>query len=156
MNQALLNRMRSMSEADLYAALYTDALTGVNNRRAFDAAEFGVVAIVDLDSLKYMNDELGHAVGDDCLKRIAKIMSEVFGAHNVYRLGGDEFAVIALSEGHINTGMQWARSLFSAFSYGVGKTLPEADDQLKADKLERELCGYRSPRGECPPELRRA
>jgi diguanylate cyclase len=86
----------------------TDALTGLGNRRAFDAAAEHAVALhglwrqpvslvmFDVDGLKAMNDTHGHAAGDDGLRGVAGRLSRVFLRRTdvVARVGGDEFAVV--------------------------------------------------------------
>lgn len=85
----------------------TDPLTGIANRRAFEDAlarchaEFArvrqpfVLAYVDVDRFKKLNDTRGHAVGDRALKRIAKTLgSGVRRSDLIARIGGDEFAVL--------------------------------------------------------------
>ncbi len=82
-----------------------DALTGLSNRSAFDEAlarldERGPhpvgVLMVDLDGLKRVNDERGHAAGDALLRRMAQVLRATFRASDVVaRIGGDEFAVLA-------------------------------------------------------------
>ncbi|MGW0204763.1 diguanylate cyclase domain-containing protein [Streptomyces sp. NPDC003233] len=90
---------------------YTDALTGLANRRAVDVrleeaverhrTEGVVVSLVvcDLNGLKRVNDTLGHAVGDRLLERFGSVLSlcgaMVPGAL-VARLGGDEFCLLAV------------------------------------------------------------
>jgi diguanylate cyclase len=83
-----------------------DALTGLPNRRhlmssleAFLSArpsdERLAVVAVDLDRFKPVNDLYGHAVGDELLIRIAKLLSETVGDEGfVARLGGDEFVMV--------------------------------------------------------------
>lgn len=81
-----------------------DTLTGLANRNAFEAAlavleahgphPVGVV-MVDLDDLKRVNDERGHAAGDELLKRAAALLRATFRTSDVVaRIGGDEFAVL--------------------------------------------------------------
>lgn len=84
-----------------------DPLTGLANRSLFmdrlrravlqaqrTAAAVGVL-IVDMDGLKRINDEHGHAAGDMALVTFAKLLSSVAReADTVARLGGDEFGVI--------------------------------------------------------------
>ncbi len=82
-----------------------DALTGLPNRvlfaRSLEAtlrqAGPGVgtcVLFCDLDSFKRVNDELGHAAGDELLRQVAqRIRTQVRGGDVVARLSGDEFAV---------------------------------------------------------------
>lgn len=86
----------------------TDALTGISNRRSFDAAlarEWDrcarsrsnlAVLMIDVDHFKKFNDSYGHIEGDVCLKRVAQaIRTEVQRPSDVCaRYGGEEFAVI--------------------------------------------------------------
>lgn len=82
----------------------TDALTGLANRRSFDAAlrrEFSrgqpmSVIMIDIDNFKGFNDNLGHQAGDACLKRVAKVIARVTEntAALAARYGGEEFGVI--------------------------------------------------------------
>ena len=86
---------------------FVDPLTGVANRRAYDGRiklEFErwkrnreplVLAVLDIDRFKGINDEYGHAVGDKVLRTISQLVdkkvrdSDFFG-----RVGGEEFAII--------------------------------------------------------------
>ncbi len=82
-----------------------DALTHLANRRAFDrmAGQWlngngapVMLAIVDLDNLKTLNDTGGHALGDTALKRVATALRACVRAKDlVARLGGDEFGILA-------------------------------------------------------------
>ncbi|MBQ7943327.1 MAG: diguanylate cyclase [Lachnospiraceae bacterium] len=82
---------------------YTDALTGLSNRRKcediFDELEmseqvYGILAF-DLNNLKLTNDTLGHDTGDILLMKFAEVLQVVFGdAGTICRMGGDEFIVI--------------------------------------------------------------
>ena len=85
----------------------TDSLTGLPNRRAFEAdlearcagphPDEGSMFVMslDLDGLKRVNDTQGHAAGDHLLTTFARCAAQAFRPlGNVYRLGGDEFAVI--------------------------------------------------------------
>jgi diguanylate cyclase (GGDEF)-like protein len=84
-----------------------DALTGLKNRRHFDAelgAELarsrrygvaGAVLMLDLDRFKQVNDSLGHAAGDRVIAEVAEILRDRARETDVLaRLGGDEFALI--------------------------------------------------------------
>lgn len=83
-----------------------DALTGLNNRRAFTTImkttqgklsmkNVAHVAMIDLDRFKPVNDLRGHAVGDAVLANVADRLRQAVGLDaRVARLGGDEFAVL--------------------------------------------------------------
>ncbi len=79
-----------------------DPLTGLQNRRAFvdlmtDQTRDGkslVLAFIDLDRFKPLNDQYGHSVGDEVLKQISKRLLQQAGLIAAARLGGDEFAVL--------------------------------------------------------------
>lgn len=85
-----------------------DPLTGLHNRRAFEAyldeaLRLGhnqalYVLYLDLDQFKAVNDSCGHAAGDRLLQTLAAAMTERFGADFVARLGGDEFGLIILNK----------------------------------------------------------
>jgi diguanylate cyclase (GGDEF)-like protein len=89
-----------------------DALTGVFNRRGFERELRRMMALarrhkteiallyIDLDGFKAVNDTLGHAAGDEALRRVAQILLEnVRESDVVGRLGGDEFGVALLQAG---------------------------------------------------------
>lgn len=84
-----------------------DGLTGVANRATFDEqlrlahavlsvdAEPFVLAFIDVDRFKALNDNYGHGVGDRALRNIGRILREgVRSNDGVARMGGDEFAVL--------------------------------------------------------------
>ncbi len=94
----------SLSESHRLA--HTDDLTGLHNRRAFHATLLGllegvdrtpvVLALVDLNHFKEVNDTLGHDVGDELLRAVARRLGEAVEPRGVLaRLGGDEFAATA-------------------------------------------------------------
>jgi diguanylate cyclase (GGDEF)-like protein/PAS domain S-box-containing protein len=85
----------------------TDQLTNLFNRRAFDEQvdkQFKLMRrlghpisllLIDIDHFKQVNDKFGHAVGDEALKSIAKLLIKLTRATDVVtRYGGEEFAVI--------------------------------------------------------------
>ena len=90
-----------------------DALTGLGNRRHWSRVlesedsrcrRHGLPAsiiVADLDGLKEVNDALGHAAGDDVLRRAGGVLREISRTHDaVARLGGDEFGLLAVDCGH--------------------------------------------------------
>jgi diguanylate cyclase (GGDEF)-like protein len=101
---AQINRL----EEDLRSQSLSDELTGLHNRRGFyllgeqavrDArrsAKPVTVLYMDVDELKRVNDTLGHDVGSELLRDVARLLRSTFRASDVVgRLGGDEFAVFA-------------------------------------------------------------
>ena len=84
-----------------------DALTGLNNRAAYDRdieRELGLVErhkrplslmILDIDYFKKVNDEYGHAAGDKVIQAVGNILKEVTRTSDVvFRYGGEEFAIL--------------------------------------------------------------
>ena len=83
-----------------YSATH-DALTGLNNRTAYEKAYKALrnnnvcVLVIDIDGFKQFNDTYGHHMGDLVLKRVARVISSVFRSEDhISRIGGDEFCVI--------------------------------------------------------------
>ncbi len=86
----------------------TDALTGLANRRRFDSflkqewahamrtQEPLALILADIDSYKKYNDTYGHAAGDECLRRIARVMQKLGRRTSdlAARYGGEELALI--------------------------------------------------------------
>lgn len=77
-----------------------DALTGLNNRYAFEqyianyaSAPTGVMYL-DLNQLKEINDTIGHEAGDNYIRYFCSLLIQVFRQEDCYRIGGDEFVVI--------------------------------------------------------------
>ncbi|MFF3844987.1 diguanylate cyclase domain-containing protein [Streptomyces sp. NPDC002328] len=90
---------------------FTDALTGLANRRAVDVrleeaverhrtgGDVVSLAVCDLNGLKRVNDTLGHAVGDRLLERFGSVLSlcgAMLPGALAARLGGDEFCLLAV------------------------------------------------------------
>lgn len=90
-------------EAELAAMVAHDDLTGLANRRAMfeylgdlhrDGKPTAVLA-VDVDGFKQINDEYGHAAGDEVLRCVAMRLEGLTGVKGlVARLGGDEFIIV--------------------------------------------------------------
>lgn len=98
-------RLRQELERSRREAL-VDALTGLANRRAFDAdlAQMGGVptavnklclVMADVDHFKKFNDTFGHALGDQVLKMVGARLARAVGEGvTAYRYGGEEFALL--------------------------------------------------------------
>lgn len=95
-----------MSHDRLSRAAMFDSLTDSLNRRAFvegvglemARATFGTVVIADIDNLKQVNDQHGHAVGDLLIRRCADVLRSALRPYDkLYRWGGDEFLLVVPS-----------------------------------------------------------
>ncbi len=102
--QTLLSRLEGLS--------LVDELTGLLNRRGFltyadqelriarRLQQEVLVAYIDIDGMKRVNDTFGHAEGDQALRRLAGVLRSAFRDSDVLaRLGGDEFAVLSFDTG---------------------------------------------------------
>ena len=106
---------RKLLEQELELRSRSDPLTGMLNRRSFDEAleaqlaharrykRGGALLIADLDRFKQINDEFGHAAGDEALRLVSRVLAsnlretDTVGRDEgglVARLGGDEFALV--------------------------------------------------------------
>ncbi len=121
---------------------YTDIMTGLLNRTSFEKEmadyrekpwkEMTILMVGDMNRLKYINDNYGHAQGDKALIQIAYLMEQCFGENcKCFRTGGDEFCVISrgISEKKFAT-------LCKRFMRSVIESPQEEDWQLSVS------CGY--------------
>lgn len=123
-----------------------DPLTGLGNRRrwmsalrveASRARRMGrplVVVIVDLDGLKQVNDEYGHARGDELLRRTGEVLSaQRRVVDTACRLGGDEFGVLALVRDHADADLVAGRVAEQLADAGVRASVGWAVDTARTD-----------------------
>ena len=103
-----------------------DPLTGLGNRallherlqhdlaQASQQAESGALLFIDLDRFKFINDSLGHDVGDRLLQSVAtRLKSCVRAGDTVARLGGDEFTILLSSPASASDGIAVARNVLT-------------------------------------------
>lgn len=116
-----------LAHHDLEHIAKTDSLTGLPNRRCFDATlaqEWSracrtgnsvALILIDIDWFKQYNDHYGHVLGDECLRRIAKLIGKTINrpADLAARYGGEEF-VILLPETEIAGAVKIAEEVRSA------------------------------------------
>jgi diguanylate cyclase (GGDEF)-like protein len=158
----------------LEASADTDFLLGIPNRRGFERElnrsiayikryhASGALIVLDVDRLKPINDEFGHAAGDQVLKAIvAVLLRNVRSSDEIGRLGGDEFALLlwnmsetdarakALSLEQAIDGLSFTfrgRSVTAGASAGVailgphaeaGRALEQADTAMYLRKAQR-------------------
>jgi diguanylate cyclase (GGDEF)-like protein len=87
-------------------SMYTDHLTGVNNRKKLDAylkkkvklcareKSFSAI-LIDINNFKYINDTYGHDAGDNALEISAKLLKSCISTSDfIARFGGDEFCIV--------------------------------------------------------------
>jgi diguanylate cyclase (GGDEF)-like protein len=134
-----------------------DPLTGLLNRRSFDAVleqalarsrRYGwsfSLAMLDLNGFKALNDRHGHAAGDQVLQRIGGVLRSSMRAGDVAaRIGGDEFAMLLNRSGDaagrilaarvasvVNQELAWA-----GIGFAVGVATAPAES-VEADELSR-------------------
>lgn len=148
--KSLRQRLANVDPDELYRMVYQDPTTKVLNRRAYDDTSSEFVAIIDLDSLKWVNDEIGHRAGDSILSHLAAAMVRVFGEDSVFRVSGDEFVVRTNKPGAVNI-LRRLQQQVPVFSFGFARDIVQADTQLRAQKAEREATNLRASRGGEPP-----
>ncbi len=95
---------RKIVEDRLHYQSMHDTLTGLYNRQYYEteierlqhSRQFPVsIIVMDVDGLKWVNDNFGHSAGDDLLKRVSGLLRSSFRPEDmVARMGGDEFVVI--------------------------------------------------------------
>ena len=164
-------RISEMSPDEMRRELLVDPLTGLGNRRAYDESErMPIQAMIDVDSLKAVNDIMGHSAGDEVLKAVGQALGR--HAARAYHASGDEFIVEGNTWEEAADQIEKAREFLNqatieatapdgtkytykglGISYGIGSTLEEADQNLAGNKRRREEDGVRAPRGERPPGM---
>ncbi|WP_187118834.1 sensor domain-containing protein [Bacillus marasmi] len=98
--------MRKSNEEKIQFLAYHDYLTGLPNRRMFEKSleklidtynvtnERFALLYLDLDRFKFVNDTLGHEIGDQLLIKVSERLKMFAGHENVFRMGGDEFTIL--------------------------------------------------------------
>jgi len=119
---------------------HADDMTGLANRRGFEGAlkqtlalarrhrEGGVLAYMDLDDFKTVNDAYGHSAGDAVLRRIGELLrANVRSTDTIARLGGDEFAALLVradpNEGRARA-LRLQRIVNASSAVWAGQALP--------------------------------
>ena len=166
---ATVRSQKLASEHDHFQKMsLVDGLTGVGNRRAFDEklrtlwlqAQQGQTPLslimLDVDTFKRYNDNLGHQAGDECLRRVAAAMSRAARSNDVCaRYGGEEFALLLPGADAAKAQVVAARvhaevareqlphpaspvSTFVTVSLGVSCITPNPDQNIESHTLVRQ------------------
>lgn len=142
---------RLLTEA-LTKKSYQDPLTGLNNRLAYDemldhlrGKEFPVgVGFLDINGLKWINDTLGHDMGNKVIQKICTILNEHIEQQYIYRISGDEFVMIwpdvdykvFMSAAKKLEAALFAEKNIASFGFGWGK---EEDTGIAVRKAEKAM-----------------
>lgn len=114
---------------------FRDALTGVGSKAAFNqlseklTAEIAAgntalsVVMIDVNNLKYINDNFGHDAGDAYLCGCCRLICEVFKHSPVFRVGGDEFVAVLRNGDYENR-----EALIQALSTSFDKAYAQTDN----------------------------
>lgn len=148
------NARLRIREDELQRLAITDPLTGLANRRRFStvaateldrARRHGKplsVLLIDIDRFKELNDQYGHAIGDQALIRTAAVLMGAVRTHDlVARFGGEEFVVLAPEEtleGAVLLGERLRGLVAEAGLLADGAaqdTAPDADGATAAEPL---------------------
>ncbi len=153
-----------------------DGLTGALNRRAFEEhldiewkraqrshSPVGLI-IGDIDHFKMINDQHGHLVGDDCLKRVCQVLRNGLkrSGDNLYRFGGEEFALLLPDtdlEGAIIVAERMRQLtadihmevshqvLVTTMSFGVASAVPTSSNSMQDLVFGADQALYRAKEG---------
>ncbi|MBP0026761.1 EAL domain-containing protein [Roseofilum sp. Guam] len=140
-NQALTQEIqeRKRIQQKLLDMALHDSLTGLPNRALFmerlesaiqklkvSADEPFAVLFLDCDRFKVINDSLGHIVGDQLLKEIAKRINSLLEENMLLaRLGGDEFTILVESCANLEDTKKLAATILNSLSYSFQLELHE-------------------------------
>ena len=157
-NASTILTLRNVAEEEELQHLAThDPLTGAGNLRhlteVFDGfrEEQGVLALLDLDHFKKINDERGHAAGDAALITFANLVrKELRDADLFFRIGGDEFAIVFprrdLTNATAILGAIYTRLARTTIGASCGVSAFNANDSLETAKSRADAALYEAKR----------
>lgn len=154
---------RKRAEENLVHLSYHDMLTGLYNRRFFEAEIKRMdtatnlpisIVVADLNGLKFVNDSFGHAAGDELLKKAAELLNAICRPGDILaRVGGDEFVLLlpktdeskaAQIVEHLNAQVIKENELSVTFSISFGyETKNNLDEQIEEIYKKAENQMYR-------------
>jgi GGDEF domain-containing protein len=169
-------RIDEMTREEMRKELLTDPLTNLSNKRAYqEDPRLPVQVFVDVDSLKWINDNISHEAGDELLKTVGWALDSMDClGYRSYHISGDEFILQAKSVQIAQAAIKQAlvclnkvsfeyilrdgttiRKEGAGISYGIATTVELAEEELRKHKVERKAKGLRAARGETPPGVTR-
>ncbi len=133
---------------------YLDQLTSLRNRFAFYddsndlAGDVSVIASIDMNGLKELNDAQGHTAGDQALAEIGRCLCGISDRNTIpYRVGGDEFVVLFVdaSMEKAEKALEQTRAdiLRAGYSVSIGCAKKEKDQGLEEALHESDLRMYK-------------
>lgn len=161
---------RKLAEEKMNFYAFHDYLTELPNRRLFDVTVEQLISgtlanksfalmYLDLDRFKFVNDTLGHSIGDELLRQVSlRLSSFIEDADSLFRIGGDEFALIVnnplLMNNPVAMGQKIIKEIEKPFqiegydinittSIGIG-VYPEDGHTLKDLKMNTDAALYRA------------
>lgn len=135
MSKAMLDEEKETSRS-FQTMANTDSMTGLWNKHAYSEKEsiinkkiaegsiekLGVI-VADINGLKDVNDQKGHAAGDKLIKDASRLICEYLKPGMVFRIGGDEFTVIIEENG------------FDSIDRAIGELNRKVEDNIKTDEV---------------------
>ena len=160
--QEKTNRLRFLEAGLLHEMVARDGLTGIQNRRMVDQHivrvwQQGVreqqqiaVLLVDIDCFKNYNDRYGHQAGDECLRAVARALSQCARRplDFVARYGGEEFAVVLYEASR-----EYVAEVLTRIQRSIAELNIPHDASIVASRLTVSVgAGFIKPTGSRTPE----
>jgi diguanylate cyclase (GGDEF)-like protein len=160
---------RKLAEERMLHLAHHDTLTGLPNRSRIGAAGQTIaqahrhnsavlVAFIDLDGFKLVNDSLGHNAGDELLKVVAERMGGCLRAGDVVgRFGGDEFVLLLLNERHgVEAAPCWSACAKPCSNRSAVRSGSAGQLQYRRGRVSRRWRRCRDPADACRCAMYRA
>jgi GGDEF domain-containing protein len=166
-----------MTSEEMCKEPLTDPLTNLGNKRAFEEdPRLPVQVFVDVDSLKWISDNISHQARDELLKTVGWALDSLNDpGYRSYQISGDEFTAqaksVEIAQDEINQALVCLEGASFEYhlpdgttitkkgvgiSYGIATTVELAEERLRRHKAERHAKRLRAMRGETPPGVARS
>ncbi len=145
--KAYLHNLRHLAERDELTSLYNrryfhdelSRLMAPENRRTERPIS---LLFIDLDNFKYVNDEYGHAAGDEVLKQVSELLhSQTRNSDLLARIGGDEFALLLCdaTDDEVDAIAERMRASLETYTYTCGSGHADVGCSIGIAKLETSI-----------------